>query len=84
MQKNIPEFCNEVETGDVSIVIGASSVIIECLSHNIKVFQLVSDNFEIYDTSIWEELIVTKVNEGILCYQAKKNINYFFKFKKEN
>lgn len=62
----------------ISIVIGASSVIMECLTYGIKVFHIVDDLvFQSYDSSIWSEITSTQLNRNLLCYEANKKLTYF-------
>lgn len=84
LMKNIAELkdkifydVNNVISDKIAVVIGASSVIIECLTHGIKVFQIVENPmFEIYSPKIWENLKINYISQNIVEYELSEKINY--------
>ncbi len=70
---------SDYPSGDdkVSVVVGASSVIIECLAHGIKVFQIVEHPvFDLYSDLIWTDLKVQHVHQNIVVYSFQEVASY--------
>jgi len=62
---------------NISVVIGASSVIVECLTRGIEVFHITDDvAFSRYDHSIWREIQSIQVDENIWKYNPLVQLTY--------
>jgi len=61
----------------ISIVIGASSVVMECLARGIKILHIVNDFvFEGYDSSIWTEMNAIQIDQNLLQYEVQGKATY--------
>lgn len=61
----------------VSIVIGATSCVVECLTHNIEVIHVVEDTvFDVYYKEVWKDISVDEVVQNIYSYKLKNKSSY--------
>ncbi len=77
LQKKYSKTIDQTQDDKTSIVIGASSAIIEALAHGFKVFQIAEDPiFDSYGSLIWNNIKTNHLSKNIILYEADNNFNY--------
>ncbi len=60
----------------ISIILGeAGSVASECLETYGQVYHITRENFNIFSSNIWRNVVTTKLRDGIYLYRKKGSIN---------